>query len=285
MADEQGGLGSKVIVLKALGGDAKLPYFALLTQGFPRLVTVSRDTLLDRRQRPATNCPTACRRACCSTRMRRSLPDLAQHRAPDRRGAGAGGVDRKRRRLLASPTQRSVTSMPGREVDPAYKSPNRDCNAAIAARPAVSVRRIARAQAQALESRGAQGLAIARRPAAFRADRRARTRPWRAPAIVASVRSPAGSSVSRSDVRARRAPHRPATAARDSSRHARAAALLAGRDDHAAPMRDALLRALGIQLHFGALGQHRHDRGRRRVRSPSAGSGPSSRRARCPAAA
>jgi chemosensory pili system protein ChpC len=45
LADEQGGLGSKVIVLKALGGDAKLPHFALLTQGFPRLVTVSRDTL------------------------------------------------------------------------------------------------------------------------------------------------------------------------------------------------------------------------------------------------
>jgi chemosensory pili system protein ChpC len=46
IADEQGGLGSKVIVLKALGGDAKLPYFAVLTQGFPRLVTVSRDTVI-----------------------------------------------------------------------------------------------------------------------------------------------------------------------------------------------------------------------------------------------
>lgn len=45
LANEQGGLGSKVIVLKALGGDAKLPHFALLTQGFPRLVTVSRETL------------------------------------------------------------------------------------------------------------------------------------------------------------------------------------------------------------------------------------------------
>jgi chemosensory pili system protein ChpC len=45
-ADERGGLGSKVVVLKALGGDAKLPHFALLTQGFPRLVTVSRDTLV-----------------------------------------------------------------------------------------------------------------------------------------------------------------------------------------------------------------------------------------------
>lgn len=44
-ADEQGGLGSKVVVLKALGGDQKAPYFALLTQGFPRLVTVSKDAL------------------------------------------------------------------------------------------------------------------------------------------------------------------------------------------------------------------------------------------------
>ena len=43
---EAGGLGSKVIVLKALGGDAKSPYFALLTQGFPRLVTVSQDTVI-----------------------------------------------------------------------------------------------------------------------------------------------------------------------------------------------------------------------------------------------
>ena len=45
-AEEQGGLGSKVIILKALGGNPKFPYFALLTQGFPRLVTVSRDTLV-----------------------------------------------------------------------------------------------------------------------------------------------------------------------------------------------------------------------------------------------
>src|SRR5690606_21042666 len=45
IADEQGGLGSKVIVLKALGGNPKRPYFALLTQGFPRLVTVTEETL------------------------------------------------------------------------------------------------------------------------------------------------------------------------------------------------------------------------------------------------
>jgi chemosensory pili system protein ChpC len=42
---DQGGLGSKVIVLKALGGDPKRPYFALLTQGFPRLVTVMESAL------------------------------------------------------------------------------------------------------------------------------------------------------------------------------------------------------------------------------------------------
>ena len=46
IAEEQGGLGSKVVVLKALGGDPKAPYFALLTQGFPRLVTVARDTVV-----------------------------------------------------------------------------------------------------------------------------------------------------------------------------------------------------------------------------------------------
>jgi len=46
IADEKGGLGSKVVVLKALSGDVKAPYFALLTQGFPRLVTVSQDTVV-----------------------------------------------------------------------------------------------------------------------------------------------------------------------------------------------------------------------------------------------
>ncbi|MBA2238817.1 MAG: chemotaxis protein CheW [Lysobacter sp.] len=46
LADEKGGLGSKVVVLKALGGNAKAPYFAVLTQGFPRLVTVSRAGLV-----------------------------------------------------------------------------------------------------------------------------------------------------------------------------------------------------------------------------------------------
>ncbi|MBB1473847.1 MULTISPECIES: chemotaxis protein CheW [unclassified Luteimonas] len=47
LADEVGGLGSKVVVLKALGDDPKLPHVALLTQGFPRLVTVARDALVE----------------------------------------------------------------------------------------------------------------------------------------------------------------------------------------------------------------------------------------------
>ena len=46
LGEERADLGSKVVVLKALGGRTQLPYFALLTQGFPRLVTVSRDALL-----------------------------------------------------------------------------------------------------------------------------------------------------------------------------------------------------------------------------------------------
>lgn len=45
IAEEEGGLGSKVIVLKALGGDTRYPYFAMLTQGFPRLVTVTEAAL------------------------------------------------------------------------------------------------------------------------------------------------------------------------------------------------------------------------------------------------
>lgn len=46
ISEESAALGNKVLVLKALGGDPKLPYFALLTQGFPRLVTVTRDELI-----------------------------------------------------------------------------------------------------------------------------------------------------------------------------------------------------------------------------------------------
>lgn len=44
-ADERGGLGSKVAVMKNLRAGDRLPYIALLTQGFPRLVNVSPRTL------------------------------------------------------------------------------------------------------------------------------------------------------------------------------------------------------------------------------------------------
>jgi chemosensory pili system protein ChpC len=40
-------LGAKVAVLKALGGNPRLPYFAVVAQGFPRLVTVSEERLLE----------------------------------------------------------------------------------------------------------------------------------------------------------------------------------------------------------------------------------------------
>jgi chemosensory pili system protein ChpC len=44
-SDSEGERGSKVAVLKALSGHARLPYFAMLTQGFPRLTTVAPDAL------------------------------------------------------------------------------------------------------------------------------------------------------------------------------------------------------------------------------------------------
>jgi len=44
-APEGGQMGAKVAVLKALGGNPKLPFFAVLSQGFPRLVTVSAGAL------------------------------------------------------------------------------------------------------------------------------------------------------------------------------------------------------------------------------------------------
>lgn len=47
LADKEGELGAKVAVLKGLGGVPKVPFTCLLTQGFPRLTTVSADLLLD----------------------------------------------------------------------------------------------------------------------------------------------------------------------------------------------------------------------------------------------
>lgn len=46
IAREEGGLGNRVIVLKALSENPRMPYFAVVTQGFPRLVTVSAAALM-----------------------------------------------------------------------------------------------------------------------------------------------------------------------------------------------------------------------------------------------
>ena len=37
---------AKVVVLKALGGNAKMPFVAMLAQGFPRLTTITPDLLI-----------------------------------------------------------------------------------------------------------------------------------------------------------------------------------------------------------------------------------------------
>ena len=44
-AETESEFGAKVVVLKALGGKPRLSYFAVLAQGFPRLVTVSAEGL------------------------------------------------------------------------------------------------------------------------------------------------------------------------------------------------------------------------------------------------
>lgn len=46
-SEVEGERGSKVAVLKALSGNPRLPYFCMLTQGFPRLTTVSQAELLE----------------------------------------------------------------------------------------------------------------------------------------------------------------------------------------------------------------------------------------------
>ncbi len=46
VGSESSTVGTKVVMLKALGGDPKLPYFSIVAQGFPRLVTIARDSLI-----------------------------------------------------------------------------------------------------------------------------------------------------------------------------------------------------------------------------------------------
>ncbi|MBS0194672.1 MAG: chemotaxis protein CheW [Proteobacteria bacterium] len=51
--DEPATLGAKVAVLKGVGGHAKMPYFAVLTQGFPRLITIVDAEVVERSARDA----------------------------------------------------------------------------------------------------------------------------------------------------------------------------------------------------------------------------------------
>jgi chemosensory pili system protein ChpC len=76
IAEEKGGLGSKVIVLKALGGDPKFPYFAVLTQGFPRLVTVTSDSVVE--DEIAGELPTGVQARVLLNEDAALLPDLMQ---------------------------------------------------------------------------------------------------------------------------------------------------------------------------------------------------------------
>ena len=46
LGEELAAVNNKIVVLKALGGHATLPYFALLTASFPQLISVPRDGLL-----------------------------------------------------------------------------------------------------------------------------------------------------------------------------------------------------------------------------------------------
>lgn len=47
LAPKEGGVNAKVTVLKALGGNPKMPFLAMVAQGFPRLTTISAETMVD----------------------------------------------------------------------------------------------------------------------------------------------------------------------------------------------------------------------------------------------
>lgn len=46
LALDEGSRGTRVTVLKALGGHPKMPFIAMLAQGFPRLTTISPESLI-----------------------------------------------------------------------------------------------------------------------------------------------------------------------------------------------------------------------------------------------
>lgn len=46
LAAQENALNSRVAVLKAFGGNPRMPFLALVTQGFPRLTTLSQDVIV-----------------------------------------------------------------------------------------------------------------------------------------------------------------------------------------------------------------------------------------------
>lgn len=47
LASKELGRNAKVTVMKALGGNPRLPYLAMMAQGFPRLTNISQDALIE----------------------------------------------------------------------------------------------------------------------------------------------------------------------------------------------------------------------------------------------
>lgn len=77
IAHEEGSLGNRVIVLKALGGNPRMPFFAVLTQGFPRLVTVAAAALVTESSEAST-LPAGVQAEVTLNDDRALLPDLEQ---------------------------------------------------------------------------------------------------------------------------------------------------------------------------------------------------------------
>ena len=74
--EEEGSYGAKVAVLKALGGNPKLPFFAVRSQGFPRLVTVAHDTLVEEAGADGDTLPTGVHARVLLNQDQALLPDL-----------------------------------------------------------------------------------------------------------------------------------------------------------------------------------------------------------------
>lgn len=75
VADEETTGNARVAILKALNGHARLPYFGMLTQGFPRLTLISEDMLVPDEQ--ASGLPTGVREQVRVHDEPAWIPDLA----------------------------------------------------------------------------------------------------------------------------------------------------------------------------------------------------------------